>query len=954
MATTVLLIGMIVSSTHAAPASKAPAPQREIAAASDLLQTGKYSEAVDAFEKLRSRPDAWGNVVRSKIAVGLADSLASRGDYDQAIRLLVWTASFQGGEADVWARLADLEFDRGRWIEAETAIKLALSKNSEHLLARWIAARLDLARGKTEAGVAACKWFVDHYNARQAELDKNADALVLIGQASEIYFRAKARGDDLAQELNNVINGIYEEAIRADSKCWKASWLEGRLFLAGYNERSAMPELQKALKINPRAAEVIVTLGQADLQGYKLAAGRKLVDRALAINPRYYPANILLADLNISDERFDDALEAARKAVEENPKSEDALARLAASYRLLVKPIAAQVVESEVLARNPRPSDYYAALGERLSDRRKYPSAERAFLLAIKADPDRADTRIGLGMLYMQIGREEEAHDLFETAFAADPFNVRADNMLKVLRHMSSYAQVKTDHYIVTMDPKQDALLAKYMAKYLESVYPELTTKFGFAPPARSVVEIMKNHEWFSGRTTGLPFIPTVGACTGKVVALASPLSVKKPYNWSRVLKHEMVHVVTLQQTNFNIPHWYTEALAVDTEGFPRPQAWNKMLLERVPSRKGLLDLDTINLGFIRPKEPDDRQMAYCQAQLYAQYMLKRFGSDALIKMLNAYRRGETTDRAIVSSFGVPKADFEAGYLAFLDETIKTIRARVSEEKPVSFSELERMIRDKPDDADLNARMAYEHFSRRDYREARPFADKALTLKPNHPLASYVKARLLQTIGDADGALKLLEPAFDEAKPNERVVDLLAELTMKAGDLDRAEKLYEIAHHDDPYHSKWIAGLARVHLRQKNDEKFLADLAMLADNDADDLDVRKALAERHFKHGNFDQAAKWATECIYVDVKDASAHVTLADADFGLKRYADAIEEYEVALSLKVKKPNDVKVKLARARLGLGQKREAKATLEAILKSDAEHPEAKKLLEEIELKDEKK
>ena len=46
------------------------------------------------------------------------------------------------------------------------------------------------------------------------------------------------------------------------------------------------------------------------------------------------------------------------------------------------------------------------------------------------------------------------------------------------------------------------------------------------------------------------------------------------------------------------------------------------MLLERVPNRK-LLNLDTINLGFIRPKEPDDRQMAYCQAQLYARYMLQ-------------------------------------------------------------------------------------------------------------------------------------------------------------------------------------------------------------------------------------------------------------------------------------------------------------------------------------------
>ena len=235
----------------------------------------------------------------------------------------------------------------------------------------------------------------------------------------------------------------------------------------------------------------------------------------------------------------------------------------------------------------------------------------------------------------------------------------------------------------------------------------------------------------------------------------------------------------------------------------------------RAQARK-LLNLDTINLGFIRPKEPDDRQMAYCQAQLYARYMLKRFGDDALIKMLMAYRRGLTTDRAIADCFHVEKADFEKGYLAYLDEVIKTIRTRVSEEKPIKFSQLERQLKEKPDDPDLNARMAYEHFARRDFKEARPFADKALKLKPHHPLASYVKARLL--VIDRRRRRRrsqILEPALDRKQPNERVIDLLAELKMKAGQLDEAEKLYELARKDDPFHTKWIAGLARVHLRQK-------------------------------------------------------------------------------------------------------------------------------------------
>ncbi|MGC8643863.1 MAG: tetratricopeptide repeat protein, partial [Isosphaeraceae bacterium] len=865
----------------------------------------------------------------------------------KAIDLLKGLLTREPKNADVAAKLAELEFNRGNWEAADAAVKQALVASPNNMLARWIAARLLESRGKLEESVKACKWFVDHYNGRPPDLAKNARNLLLVGQASERYFRASARGEELSDSLNDVINEIYEAALRADPNCWQAPWLEGRLFLSGYNERSAVRELARAQQINPLAPEVLVTLGQADLQGYRLAAGRAKAERALAINPHYAPAQVLLADLNISDERFVDAKKAAEKAVAENPRDEDALARLAASAKLLNDPIGAEAAELAVLGTHPRPATFYAALGERLADRRKYMPAERAFLLAAQADPTRADAPLGLGMLYMQIGRETEARSLFDAAFAADPFNVRADNMMKVLRHMESYTPIETRHYTVLIDPTQDELLGKYMGRYLESIYAELTGRFGFVPPGKTKIEIMKNHQWFSGRTIGLPFIPTVGACTGKVIALASPKTTRQAFNWARVLKHELVHVITLQQTEFNIPHWYTEALAVDSEGYPRPQEWNKMLLERVPSRSRLLNLDTINLGFIRPNEPEDRQMAYCQAQLYARYMLKRFGDDALIKMLNAYRRGLTTDRAIDECFHVTKADFEKAYLAYLDEVVKTIRVRASEEKPVKFSQLEHQLKQKPDDPDLNARMAYEHFARRDYKEARPFADKALKLKPHHPLASYVKARLLSTIGDDEAALAILEPALDPKRPNERVVDLLAELTMKAGRLDEAEKLYELARQDDPYHTKWIAGLARVHLRQKNTEKFLADLAMIAANDSDDIAVRKALAERYLARGNAPEAEKWAADCLHIDVYDPSVHVLLADAQSARDKFAPAVEEYETALELKVKRPNDIKVKLAKAQLGAGQRDAARATIDSVLKVDPDHPEAKALRDQF-------
>ncbi len=915
--------------------------------ARQLAQVGKYAEALEAYdaaEKTLKPEDAQG---QAKLAVGRADVRAATGKTDEAIAALTKLAAAPKPSPAVVALLADLEFRRGRWSEAEKDAKQALAIDPDHWLARWVAVRLQSARG--EKPIDALRWFIDHYNVRKNEYAKDADALVLIGQAAEQYYWTKAKGDDLAEGLNDVLNDLYERAIKVDPKCWQAAWLQGRLFLAGFREPPARKELNRALLINPSAAEVIVDLGRLDLDAYKLADGRRHAQDALEINPDLAAAYILKADCDISDERFADAHEAAVKAVALNPKSEEALARLAASCRLLIDPVGAARAETQALAVNPKPATFYAALGERLADRRKYHSAERAFLEALAAEPDHVPARIGLGMLYMQIGREREARDLFDTAMTAWPFedNVRTRNMLQVLTHMAAYKPIDSQHFVVSSPAGGDELVARYMSKYLESVYGDLTKRFAYEPPGKTQIEVMKDHQWFSGRTTGLPFIPTVGACTGKVIALASPRSTRKPFNWSRVLVHELTHVITLQQTDFNIPHWFTEALAVESEQGPRPQPWNKMLLERVPNRKRLLNLDTINLGFIRPEEPEDRQMAYCQAQLYAQYMEKRFGKDAIPKMLAAYRRGLTTDKAIAACFQVEKADFEKGYLDFLDGVIKTINARVENEEKLTFSALERRLAAKPDDADLNARMAYEHYARRDYKQARPFADKALKLQPHQPLASYVKARLFQVIGDEDTALQVLEPALDPKAPNERVVDLLAELKMKAGDLDKAAELYEIAHKGDPFHSKWIAGLARIHLRQNDRAKLLADLALLAANDSDDLDVRQRLASEHLAHQEYDQAARWATECLYIQTDDPSFHVLLADALAGRKQ-ADAAEaEYRTALDLKPKKPNDIRVKLARVQRAQGRAAEAKATLDAVLKADPDHPEAKTLREEM-------
>jgi cellulose synthase operon protein C len=134
------------------------------------------------------------------------------------------------------------------------------------------------------------------------------------------------------------------------------------------------------------------------------------------------------------------------------------------------------------------------------------------------------------------------------------------------------------------------------------------------------------------------------------------------------------VHVVTLQQTHFNCPHWYTEGLAVRSEAAPRPKAWNDLLRDRVPNGK-VFNLRTLNFGFTRPHSSDDGQLAYCQAELYVQYMIGRGGEPSLQRLLTAYGDGLTDPEAIQRVFAVSQVEFERGYTAFLKQEVAKLAA---------------------------------------------------------------------------------------------------------------------------------------------------------------------------------------------------------------------------------------------------------------------------------------
>jgi Flp pilus assembly protein TadD len=469
------------------------------------------------------------------------------------------------------------------------------------------------------------------------------------------------------------------------------------------------------------------------------------------------------------------------------------------------------------------------------------------------------------------MGREDEARPVLTAAFESDPFNVRVSNSLKVLRHLEKYETLQTPHFLLRYDPKADAPLARYMADALEAVYADLATQFDYRPAGPILIELFNTHEFFSGRVIGVPDLHTIGACTGRMVALASPKAkgIRKPFNWGRVIRHELVHIFNLEQTNFQVPHWLTEGLAVRNEGFPRPPSWGQLLSERV-AKDDLLDLSTINLGFMRPRSPAEWTLAYCQSQLYVEYATKVHGEKAVAGLLAAYRDGLDTAAAIRKVCGVEPAAFEAGYKAYLKEVVGAIRGKPPE-KSLTLAQLQAAYEKNPDDMDLTARLAEQYWRRRRARDARDLVERVLAKDPKHGLGLFVKAQLLLASGEDEAAQKMLEDAAAAEPPEPKVLKALGKLYFDAGQFDRAEAVYERGRSAEPFETGWLEDLARVAKQTGDTAKRIAALQDLAPTDPDDLDQRRELAELLGQAGRWPEAERWAREALEIDVNDAKA-----------------------------------------------------------------------------------
>jgi tetratricopeptide (TPR) repeat protein len=843
------------------------------------LLRGNYAEARALYEGLAKDPQ-----FKVAATVGLCQTMLSEGEYDKALAVLDTALKTSPADATLHARRAEVLYLRGRWEDTDKALQQALTHDKEHFLAHWIRAQLYRDRGDFKKAGEDLVWFVRTFDKRgQAITDP--DDLLLVGLAEVERARADKR---LLDSFRVVLNDVLTPLFKKNPDFWPAEYEAGRLFLEKYNFEKAGPAFDKVLALNPRAAQALVSKGMAALDRFEIDEAEHMAARALKVNPRLTSALRLQADILTLAGAEAEALKILEQATAVNPREEATLARIAACHLLQGHDDEFKAVIASAAKQNPKCGLFYAELAAKLDLRKWYPEAEKFYKQALKLRPQMTAARNDLGLLYMRLGQEADAKTVLEEATLNDPFNVRVVNSLKVLDHLESYDTIKTEHFQVRFDPKHDKVLAAFVAKYLEKLYDDFAELFQYRPDGPFLIEILNNHDMFSGRVTALPDLRTIGACTGRMVAMCSPRDksgkISQPFNWARVLRHELVHVFNLEQTNFKVPHWFTEGLAVSQEGFPMPPLWYELLKKRVGSGE-LMNLDNIHLGFIRPASGEDWQLAYLQSFQYVEYLKTTYGKERIGEFLKAYGEGLNTDAILTKYCKAAKADFEKGYRAHLTELVRKFAGKPPE-KVLSFKELETALSKNPENPDLNARVAERYLLLGDKATAEKLADKALAARANQPLATYVKAHFV----DKGQAARILDAAIEPKAPDVKVLRLLGKLRLDGKEYDAAARIFELGRKAEPYESVWLIELARIYKATSSNDMLIGVLIDLVPTNADDLDARRLLAQLLLKAGRNAEAESYARQALEIDVLDSASQQTLEAALRAQNKKAEADE----------------------------------------------------------------
>jgi tetratricopeptide (TPR) repeat protein len=636
--------------------------------------TGRYKLALQSLSQIKP-----GNKGPVLIADLKATALIAVGRENDAMAVLNDPAVTDA--PTIQLRRAALLVRQGKAADAVALLKAHLQAHPDSIRGHYELGRLlesldDIPGAKEQYAwfVAPAQDYLAKWQSKGEQTFAHAEDATTVGLALDRWATLNDQYEMLPGLNQTILDFFVKSYDIIDREYWPAHVAAGRYYLTHNDSHNAQQELQAALSVNPNCAEALALFGKIAVEDYDFSTAEAATDEIRKENPNSIDADLLETRNLLREREPKQAAVVANRVLKRLPDSLEAKALLAATEALQLHDEQTQKLLAEVDRQSPTNAMAYFEVAEQLGAMRQYPRAAAMYQIAINRAPWWNDARNGLALLYTQSGDEDLARSTLDAAHKLDPFNVETTNYQRLLDQMKGMARKESDHFIVVYDQKNDPLIGEYFNDYMESIYPSVTGEYQTEPPVKTIIEVFPTHDAFSARITGNPYIGTVGASTGRIIAIVTPRRGEgtwKAFNWSQVLRHEFTHTVTLAATDNRISHWMTEGLAVCEEHSPLQWAWVPMLYHAVTNDQ-LFDMDQLTWMFVRPKKPADRQMAYAESFWVCTYIEKTWGHQAILKMLDEFKHGGLQQDVFPKILGQSQDEFFAGFKAWCNSQVAT------------------------------------------------------------------------------------------------------------------------------------------------------------------------------------------------------------------------------------------------------------------------------------------
>ncbi len=780
----------------------------------DLFHAGKYQPAITALSKVPASDSDWAAAQRD-----LVRAYATIGKYDEAEAAARKAIASPKG-AILWNPLGEVLVTRGKLASAESAFVRAQA-TPDSLIASLNLAVLHYDRGERDRAMKEFDRFIDVYN-RSLGNDLTSDDLMAVAVACEYL------GENDPQLFHDA-QKAYDRSTSVDPTNDAAKVRLGELFLQKYDFDDAQKTFDEVLQTNPNDPRALVGAARR-LQSDGQAGGDSLLRAALAINPDDPRARVLHAEALLGLEDYAGAQLDIDRALKTNPVGERALAVAAAIKYLTHDQAGFETIKQRALAADSHDAELYATLAELSADVRLYKQAADFARQGVALDAKDWHAWSVLGMNQLRLGQIDTGRVSLEKSFKGDPYNVWVKNTLDLLDTYKNYDLTTSTHFQFMIEKDESAILSVYLRDLAEQAYTTFQKRYAYTPPPPVRIEVFRSHADFSVRTVGLAGLGALGVSFGTTLAFDSPAAKDAgPFNWGSTVWHELAHTFTLGSTDNRIPRWFSEGLSVYEEHHAKPGWGFGVTPDFLAAYKAgkLVPVSRMNDGFMHPAYPEQVQFSYYQASLVCELIARDFGEPAILRMLQAYKDGATTDQVFQKVLNTDLPSFDKRFDTYLNTRFAAVLPGLTKQPPKITGEtpIEAVIAlaaKSPNDFGTQLFAGEALIAHNELDKALPYIERARDIFPEYggddspyallavlyekkgdqrkeadALAKWTSltetnikalqklATLLEQLGDAKGAADALDRAMFVNPFDVGMHQKLAELSHAAGDKER-------------------------------------------------------------------------------------------------------------------------------------------------------------------------